>query len=155
VPVTGRDVDDRDGEQRTSSEEPWHNRTGALLGASALAVMLIGILVLAATCVSRQVNEPQEAPQHFVDPSFSATAPGSATPTTTQTITSTSPPVTTDIGDPSATSATTTTSTTTSSSETTTARTTSAEEDEDDETTRTTRRPRTNVTRTLYPIPGN
>ncbi len=143
----------QDDEQRTSTEEPWHNRTGSLLGASALAVMLIGVLVLAATCVSRQFSEPEEAPLHFVDPSFSATAPGGTTPTTTQTITSTSPPVTTDIGDPSATS-TTTSTTTTSSSETTTERTTSAE-DEEDETPRTTRRPRTNVTRTLYPIPGN
>lgn len=131
-----RQFDDDDG-------QPWHNRTSTLLGASVLAILVIGILIVAATALARQFGETEEAPLDFVTPSFSATASMSTDTTTTQTITSTSPPETTDIDGPS--------TSPTSSSETT-----SSSDDDEDEgpTTRTTRRtPRTNITRTLNPYP--
>jgi cytoskeletal protein RodZ len=145
VAVARRDFDDDDG-------QTWHNRTSTLVGVSVLAILVIGILILAATAVARQFGEPEQAPLDFVAPTYSATSADSATAsTTTQTITSTSPPETTDIDPPSS------TSTTSSSSETSSTRrtTTRNDDDEDDEpTTRTTRqRPRTNVTRTLNPFP--
>jgi hypothetical protein len=152
VAVTGRDPDDYDGEQSAPPPAPWYNRTPEVVGASILGLVVIGILVLAVTYVSRQFSDTEEAPQYFVEPSFSTTATDTSTPTTTQTITSTSPPVTTDINPSSEPP---TSSPDTSSSETSRPRIT-AEEDEDDEesTPRTTRRtPRTNVTRTLYPLP--
>ncbi len=76
---------------------PWHNRTSTLLGASIAALVLIAVLITSASWVSRQFNEPEQAPLNFVDPSFSSTGETTATPTTTGTITSTSPPMTTDI----------------------------------------------------------
>ena len=133
---------------------PWHNRTPAVVGASVLGVVVIGILVLAISYMSQQFGEPEQAPLDFVEPTFSATSERSGTATTTQTITSTSPPQTTEIGgplDPSTTPS--TTSSTTSSSETTSEPPTVEEETEEEESTeRTTRRPRTNVTRTLNPF---
>jgi hypothetical protein len=153
VAVTGRDTDD----EGPATPTPWYNRTGAVVGASALGIVVIGILVAAGIFVTRQFNEPQQAPLNFVEPSFSATTPGSSTPTTTATITSTSPPVTTDIDTPTSTSPTSSSDTsgsTTSSSEPSAPRTTSEQDDDGESTTRTTRRgPRTNVTRTLYPLP--
>ncbi len=83
--------DDHDDEQ-LSSATPWYNRTPALVGASVAGLAVIGILIAAVTFVSRQFNEPDQAPLNFVEPSFSATATHSlSTPTTTATITSTSP----------------------------------------------------------------
>jgi cytoskeletal protein RodZ len=156
VAVTGRDTDD----EGPASPTPWYNRTGAVVGASALGIVVIGILVAAGIFVTRQFNEPQRAPLNFVEPSFSATTPGSPTPTTTATITSTSPPVTTDIDTPtssSPTSSSDTSGSTTSSSEPSqrsAPRTTSEQDDDGESAPRTTRRgPRTNVTRTLYPRP--
>ncbi|WP_308206531.1 hypothetical protein [Mycolicibacterium moriokaense] len=136
--------------------QPWHNRTPAVVGASLLALVVVGILISVAMALSRQFGQPEQAPIDFVEPTFSATASESAT-TTTQTITSTSPPETTDIN-PSSTSETspseTTSSETTSSTTTTTERTTVRTPRQDDDSTRTTRqRPRTNVTRTLNPFP--
>jgi hypothetical protein len=131
--------------------QPWHNRTSTVVGASVLAILVIGILIVAATALARQFGETDPAPLDFVAPTYSATDRQSATAsTTTQTITSTSPPETTDINPPS--------SSTSSSNETSsTRRTTTRAEDEDEDdgpTTRTTRqRPRTNVTRTLNPYP--
>jgi cytoskeletal protein RodZ len=129
--------------------QPWHNRTSTVVGASVLAILVIGILIVAGTALARQFGETEPAPLDFVAPTYSATDRQSATAsTTTQTITSTSPPETTDIDPPS--------SSTSSSSETSsTPRTTTRAGDEDDgPTTRTTRqRPRTNVTRTLNPYP--
>ncbi|WP_333889963.1 hypothetical protein [Mycolicibacterium gadium] len=141
-----RQFDDDDG-------QPWHNRTSTLLGASVLAILVIGILIVAATALARQFGETEEAPLDFVTPSFSATASLSTDTTTTQTITSTSPPETTDIDGPSTTP--TSSSETTSSSESSTRRPTTRNDDEDEgPTTRTTRRtPRTNITRTLNPYP--
>jgi hypothetical protein len=150
--MTGRDPDD----DEMPSPAPWYNRTPAVIGASVAGLAVIGILIAAVTFVSRQVNEPGQAPLNFVEPSFSATATGSSsTPTTTATITSTSPPVTTDIDGPSST--TTSSSSDTSSSTDTSPRTawtkpyTPPSGSEPAPTTR--RGPRTNVTRTLYPQP--
>jgi hypothetical protein len=149
VAVAGRDLDN---ERRNSSPQPWHNRTPALLGVSVLALAVIGLLIVVATAVAGQFGEPEEAPLDFVEPTYSATATQSApTPTTTQTITSTRPPETTDINGPPTSSS----SSTTSSSETSTDDTTARRDSEnDDRPSRTTRRgPRTNVTRTLNPYP--
>jgi hypothetical protein len=155
--MAGEDPDDNDDEQ-SPSPAPWYNRTPNVIGASVAGLAVIGILLAAVTFVSRQVNEPGQAPLNFVDPTFSASATGSSpTPTTTATITSTSPPVTTDINGPS--------STTSSSSDTSSSSATSPSTrtawtspppgwSQDESTPSTTRRgPRTNVTRTLYPQP--
>lgn len=147
--VTGRNSDEHDDEQDAPSETPWYNRTPEVIGASLVGVLVIGILIFAVSYVARQFSDAPEAPLYYVEPSFSATATSTSSTTTTQTITSTSPPVTSDINGPS--------STTTSSSETTTGSRipprTRETDAEDDGETRTTRRPRTNVTRTLYPQP--
>ncbi len=133
---------------------PWHNRTSTLLGASIAAIALIAVLITSASWVSRQFNEPEQAPLNFVDPSFSTTEATSETPTTTGTITSTSPPMTTDINPES-------TPPTTSGSETSGSETPGVPpstraprtRDDDTDTSTTRKRPRTNVTRTLYPVP--
>jgi hypothetical protein len=147
--MAGQDPDDNDDEQSTAPA-PWYNRTPNVIGASAAGLAVIGILIAAVTFVSRQFNEPVQAPLNFVEPTFSATATGSSsTPTTTATITSTSPPVTTDIDAPTST----TSSSDTSSGETST-RVTQSRPSNDGSAPSTTRRgPRTNVTRTLYPQP--
>ncbi|HKP42513.1 hypothetical protein [Mycobacterium sp.] len=149
-----QDLDD-DGEDSTPSSIPWHYHTPAVVGASVAGLVLVGILIAAVTFVSRQFNEPDQAPLDFVEPSFSATATGSSTPTTTATITSTSPPVTTDINSSSTTSASDTSSSTDPSTPTRTAWTRPYTPPSGDESApSTTRRgPRTNVTRTLYPQP--
>jgi hypothetical protein len=145
--MAGQDPDDNDDER---SPVPWYNRTPNVIGASVAGLAVIGILIAAVTFVSRQFNEPVQAPLNFVEPTFSATATGSSSaPTTTATITSTSPPVTTDIDTPTST----TSSSDTSSSETST-RVTQSRPSNDGSAPSTTRRgPRTNVTRTLYPQP--
>jgi hypothetical protein len=151
VAVARRD-DDKDG-------QPWHNRTPAVLGASVLALVVVGLLILAAMAVAREFSETEQAPIDFVAPTYSATDSQSATTaTTTQTVTSTSPPETTDIDGPSGSttsgSSSSSSSSTTSSSPTSTEQTTARTEEEDPPTTRTSRqRPRTNVTRTFNPYP--
>jgi hypothetical protein len=129
-----------------SYEQPWHNRTPAVIGASLLGIVVIGLVVLLGSFVAREFNTPERAPLNFVEPSFSAThSAASTTATTTQTITSTSPPVTTDL------SATTPTSTSdTTSTETTSRR--DREDGGDDRSSTTRRGPRTNVTRTVVPF---
>ena len=155
--MAGQDHDDYDDEQ-SSSATPWYNRTPALVGASVAGLAVIGILIAAVTFVSHHFNEPDQAPLNFVEPSFSATATHSpSTPTTTATITSTSPPVTTDIDAPSSTTSSSpdTSSGTDTSTPSGTAWTrphTSASGAESPPST-TRRGPRTNVTRTLYPLP--
>jgi len=155
--MAGQDHDDYDDEQ-LSSATPWYNRTPALVGASVAGLAVIGILIAAVTFVSHHFNEPDQAPLNFVEPSFSATATHSlSTPTTTATITSTSPPVTTDIDAPSSTTSSSpdTSSGTDTSTPSGTAWTrphTSASGAESPPST-TRRGPRTNVTRTLYPLP--
>ena len=149
MPVARWDDDDDDG-------QPWHNRTSTVVGASVLAILVIGILIVAATALAREFGETEPAPLDFVAPTYSATNSESAatSTSTTQTITSTSPPETTDIDGPTS-SSTTSSSSETSSTPRTTPRTTTRAGDEDGgPTTRTTRqRPRTNVTRTLNPYP--
>jgi hypothetical protein len=150
-----QDRDDLDGEDTTPSSTPWHYRTSAVVGASVAGLAAIGILFGAVTFVSRQFNEPTQAPLNFVEPTFSATATGPSTPTTTATITSTSPPITSDINP----SSTTPTSSSDPSSSTDTSTRTAwtkpytppSGEESAPPTTR--RGPRTNVTRTLYPQP--
>jgi hypothetical protein len=141
------DHDDYDDEQT-----PWYNRTPNVIGASVVGVAVIGILIAAVTFVAGQFDEPTQAPLNFVEPSFTATAPRSTSePTTTATITSTSPPVTTDINGPSST---TSSSDTSSSDASTSTRITQSRQSNDESAPSTTRRgPRTNVTRTLYPQP--
>jgi hypothetical protein len=148
--MAGQDPDDYDDEQT-----PWYNRTPAVIGASVVGLAVIGILIAAVTFVSGQVNDPEQAPLNFVEPSFSATATGStSTPTTTATITSTSPPVTTDINGPSSTTSSSDTSSSSTDTSTRTAWTKPYTPPGGDESPPTTRRgPRTNVTRTLYPQP--
>ena len=151
--MAGHDVDDRD--EESPSGVPWYNRTPNVIGASAAGLVVIGLLVLAVSFVGRQFNEPTQAPQNFVEPSFSATATLSSTPTTTATITSTSPPVTTDINGPSSTTSSDTSSSSSTESTTRTAWTQPYTPPSGEESTpsSTRRGPRTNVTRTLYPQP--
>jgi hypothetical protein len=139
-------------------EEPWHNRTSTLLAASVAGLLAIVVLVFAGSWVMRQFDEPEQAPLDFVDPSYSATPSTAPGPSTTQTITSTRPPTTTDI-DPALTTpgSETTTPSTPSPSESesgspTTTESSGEDEPTDDPFSSTTRsRPRYNVTRTLYP----
>jgi hypothetical protein len=152
-----QDLDDHDGEDNTPTSTPWHYRTSAVVGASVAGLAAIGILFAAVTFVSRQFNEPTQAPLNFVEPSFSATATGPSTPTTTATITSTSPPVTSDIN-PSSTTPTSSSDTSSSTGPSPPTRTAWTKPytppSGDEPAPPTTRRgPRTNVTRTLYPQP--
>ncbi|KUI02623.1 hypothetical protein [Mycobacterium sp. IS-3022] len=144
---------DYDGAEGAS--QPWHNRTPLVVGASAVALAVVAVLILAITYLSRHFSEPEEAPLNFVEPTFSATPPPVDTPTTTQTITSTSPPQTTEIGGPLDPSTSPLPTSTSESSPQTTSASPTLEEDESEESTeRTTRRrPRTNVTRTFDPYP--
>lgn len=144
---------DRDeGAHRDPSDVPWHNRTSTLLGVSVVALAVIAALIAGGLWLGRQFTEPEQAPLNYVDPTFTSnSAPASSTPTTTETITSTSPPMTTDIN-PESTTPTTTDSETPSTSRTPrTSRTRDDDGEEDGDTTTTRKRPRTNVTRTLYP----
>lgn len=146
--VTGQDFDDEDDDDESaSSEQPWHNRTPAVLGASAVGLVVIAILVLAVSYLIRQFSEQEQAPLNFVDPTFSATQTESTSQvaTTTATATTTSIPQTTDLPPappPSSSSA-------TSSDETTSRR---KRDDENNEPSSTRNRPRTNVTRTVQPF---
>lgn len=146
--MTGARDDDLQVEE-ADPPTPWHNSTPAVLAASAAGLAAIALVVLAVTFIAGRFNEPEQAPLNFVDPTFlqSSSAPD-ATPTTTETITSTSPPVTTDINPPTD---------LTPSAEpepSTTQRRPRSNDDEDDAET-TKRRPRFNETRTLNPIPAN
>jgi hypothetical protein len=137
-------VRDDDSGGDTLTEPPWHERTSTLVGASVAALLALGILYFLISTVARQFNEPDPAPQYYVDPgggssSFSRTA---TTTTTTETITSTVPPVTTEIN-PSDTSTSTTTPTPSTAPNTNLPT-----------THRSSQRPRFNQTRTLYPPPN-
>lgn len=152
MPVTG-DHDEDSAAEGSAAPVPWHHSTPAVLGASLVALVAIALLVGLAMLVARQFNEPEPAPINY-GPAYPLTSSG-PTSTTSSTITSTSPPETTDFGLPPPGS---TTSGSETPSETTSETTSSAEPTETAETerTRTTRnRPRTNVTRTLYPLPNN
>jgi hypothetical protein len=141
-------------------EPAWHERTSTVVGASAGALAVIGLLWLLVSYVTGGSDDPPPPSQYFLEPSVSGSSTGVATTTLTETITSTSPPVTTDI-DPGDTSTTTTTSgTDTTSTSTSTepfdpsnlphTRTPSTNGGDGGPTSR---RPRFNETRTLYPHP--
>jgi hypothetical protein len=138
-----------------AGEPAWHERTSTLLGASAGAVVVLGLLYFLISSLMTGSEDPDPAGQYFLEPSRTTSrfsTPGSTT--ATETITSTSPPVTTDITDPNAPSSTTsgtdTTSSDTTSSDTTTSRAPRSTTDDDGPTSR---RPRFNETRTLGPRP--
>jgi cytoskeletal protein RodZ len=153
VAVAGLDSEDSDDDgPDPSSEPPWHNRTPALIGASALGLVAIGLVILAATYAIREFSKPDQAPLNFVEPSFSSSQTASSTSpaTTTATITTTSRPQTTDLSPGETPSS----STDTTSSDTASTETTSRgnSDDENDGTSTTRKRPRTNVTRTVQPF---
>ena len=154
--VTGKDRQKRDDGQSPASE-PWHNRTPAVIAASLAGIAVIGLLIMAGTFLARQVNQPEQAPLNFVEPSFSASATqSSSTPTTTATITSTSPPVTTDIDGPSSTTSSSSSSETSSTDTTSTTHTAwtkpyTPPSGSGSTATTTQRGPRFNVTRTASP----
>jgi hypothetical protein len=134
-------------------EPAWHERTSTVVGASVGAIAVIGLLWLLISYVVGGSDDPGTTSQYYPDPSFSDRSSAATTETTsTETITSTSPPVTTDI-DPGAT---TTSGTDTSS---TTPTTTSFDPSNLPRTRESTtygdgrQRPRLNETRTLYPRP--
>lgn len=136
-------------------EEPWHNSTKAVVGASVAGLAVIGVLVAAVMFVSGG-DEPTGPSMNFVEPSFSDAASASAT-TTTATITSTPMVSTTEINGPPP------SPTTSGSSDTTTSSgneiggpaptfTRPRQRQNDDEPGGpTSRRPRFNITRTLGP----
>jgi hypothetical protein len=132
----------------------WHNQTSTLLGASVAALAAIAVLVGLISYVAGQFDEPEQAPLYYAPPSSSAAATrsGTSTTTTTGTITSTSPPVTSDIN-PDLTPSSTSPSTTGPSTRPPRTRepSTRSETADGDEPETTRSRPRTNVTRTLYP----
>jgi len=137
-------------------EPPWHERTSTVVGASVGAIAVIGLLWLLISYVVGGSDDPGTTSQYYPDPSFSdrssaATTGRSGETTSTETITSTSPPVTTDI-DPGATTSgtdtTTTTPTTTSFDPSNLPRTRTSTTFGDGR-----QRPRLNETRTLYPRP--
>ena len=134
-------------------EPPWHERTSTVVGASVGAIAVIGLLWLLISYVVGGSDEPGTTSQYYPDPSFSDRSSAATTETTsTETITSTSPPVTTDI-DPgvtttSGTDTTSTTPTTTSFNPSNLPRTRTSTTFGDGR-----QRPRLNETRTLYPRP--
>ena len=153
--VTGPALDDEFGGDEPS-ELPWHNSTGAVVGASAAGIAVIGVLVAAVVFMTG--GQESQSPADFVDPSFSETAAASSATTTTATITSTPKLSTTEINGPppppttSGSSDTSTTGSESSSTPTFTRppRTREADEGADGPTSR---RPRFNITRTLGPGP--
>jgi hypothetical protein len=161
VAVTRPDLDDEFDEDEFVDEiggdepsPPWHNSPRAVIGASAAAIAVIGVLVAAVMFVSGG-DDPIDAPVNFVDPSFSETAAASSATTTTPTITTTQKVSTTEINAPPGPSTTSGTSDTSSSTESgsvptfTRPRPRQDEENTGGPTSRT--RPRLNVTRTLGP----
>lgn len=126
---------------------------------------MIGLVLWAAIALTSS-GGPEDAPIDFVPPSYTSTTAKTSKSTTTRTTTS-QLPVTTEFGlpgesdttttSPSETSGTSTTSETSPTSTTTTTTTTTTQSgsaDYGDYPTTTHHRPRTNVTRTLYPPPG-
>jgi hypothetical protein len=148
--VTAKD-DDR------APEQPWHHSTPAVVGASVVALVVIGLLVWVVVSLTSSANSPQEAPTQFVDPSFTSSAPTSSTTTTTATITTTGAVTTTEIAGPSDTATTSGSDTSTATSSDTSGPSTTRELPHTHVSDPNSSRPtvRTNVTRTLYPVPGN
>jgi cytoskeletal protein RodZ len=131
---------------------PWHERTSTVVGASIAGLLVIGLLFLLGSYIARSFNEPDQAPQYYLDVpgSTSSRSYSTSATTTTETVTSTSPPVTTDInGDETTTSS--STDTTSGPTYPPTTRRTRTTDDNGESTSRN--RPRLNETRTLYPQP--
>lgn len=151
--VTGDDDQDDRGGEDSAGPTPWHNSTAKLLGASVAGLAAIALIVAGVTTLSRQDDQPQDAPANFVESTFSRSETSdSATPTTSTAIT-TGPIVTTEI-DPASPSLTPPPATSVTGTTTSESRPPRVDRDQDD-TPRTTRsRPRLNETRTLYPRPG-
>lgn len=156
MPVTGDD------EQGQPPEAPWHHSTPAVAGASAAALAVIGLVVWVAVSLTGS-GGPEDAPIDFVPPTYTSTS--KTTKSTTTRTTTNRLPMTTEFGGPSDTSSTsssetseTSTSETSPTSTTTTTTTTTTTESGNpgygEYPTTTYHRPRTNVTRTLYPVPG-
>jgi hypothetical protein len=165
VAVAGPDLEDEFDKDEFVDEfgddepsEPWHNSVGAVVGASAAGLAVIGILVASVMYMTGQ--DGSDTPADFVDPSFSAGASNTTATTTTATITSTAQVSTTEInlpltpatsGSPGpSTGASTSPSSDGSSSPAFTPRPRQRENDENPGGP-TSRRPRFNVTRTLPP----
>lgn len=138
---------DRDDDHRVGPA--WHERTSTLAGASLAAVVVLALLYFLISTMVREFDDPAPVQQYFLDPTTSGSVRVDDTSTTTtSTITSTVPPVTSDINDPNA--PTTTSGTDTSSTSPTQGR---PPRTRDDDPTTTRQRPRLNETRTLYPQP--
>ena len=91
---------DRDHDARREAPPvPWYNRTSTLLGASVAAHRRHRHRDHLDQLRVPSFTEPEQAPTHYVEPTFSETGAtaSASTSTTTATVTSTSPPVTTDI----------------------------------------------------------
>ena len=154
MPVTGDRDDDRRSRRTGAAVEPaWHERTSTLAGASLAALVVLALLYFLISTMMREFDDPAPVQQYFLDPKTSGSfQPSDTSTTTTQTITSTSPPMTSDINDPNAP---TTSGTDTSASDTPSTSPTQrrAPRTRDDDPTSTRSRPRLNETRTLYPQP--
>jgi hypothetical protein len=144
---------------RSDNEPAWHERTSTVVGASAAALAVIGLLWLLISYVVGGSDDPGYPSQYYPEPSGSGSITAfttTGTTSSTEVITSTSPPVTTDI-DPG------NTTTTSSTSDTSTTSTTPFDpsnlphtrtsNSNDGGGTSTRQRPRLNETRTLYPQP--
>jgi hypothetical protein len=153
-PVTSEHDVDEGGD--TLTEPAWHERTSTVVGTSVAALLALAILYFLISTVARQFNEPDPAPGYYVDPGSSSSFSRSATTTTTESITSTVPPVTTEInpGDTSTTTATTTATSSGIPANTNLPSTRRSTPGDDGEPSSTRSRPRFNETRTLYPRPG-
>lgn len=145
VPVAREDRDD--------DAPAWHERTSTLAGASLAAIVVMALLYFLISTFVREFDDPTPVQQYFLEPSTSGsvTRSGSSPTSTTQTITSTSPPVTSDFNTPGGETTTSGTSGTDTSSTSPTQRRPPRTRDDDPSTTRS--RPRLNETRTLYPQP--
>jgi hypothetical protein len=138
-----------------NDEPAWHERTSTVVGASVGALAVIGLLWLLISYVAGGSDDTPPGSQYFLEPGVSGSSTELTTTTSTETITSTSPPLTTDIN-PGETSTTSGTDTTTTSTSTTPfdpsnlPRTKTSTTNGDGSTSR---RPRFNETRTLYPPP--
>jgi cytoskeletal protein RodZ len=145
-------VRDDDGRGDTVPEPAWHERTPTLVGATVAALLALAILYFLISTLVRHFGAPEPAPAYYVDPGDTSSHSRSATSTTTSdSITSTVPPSTSDFNPGDTTS---TTPTTTDTSPNTELPTTHRSTSSSTETPGFSRRPRFNETRTLYPRPN-
>lgn len=134
------------GAHRQAPRVPWHNRTSTVLGASVAGLAAIVIVFTSATYLVRQFDEPERAPINYVGPS--APTGTSSKPAAPSTITSTRPPITSDINpDPTPPG----TGSAEVSSRNPNYRAPRTREDDSSEAQTTRSRPRTSVPRTLNP----